>query len=693
MPRNRKKHRKKNRKKRVTGRVPEHSGTPLPKSAGPTGATTDEWVRLTLTADLLEDAHLGTGSGGGGGIDALVARDRRWRPVIWASHLEGILRDVARRLHGDNLADDFFGRSGGQRRRALFTSLYTVEQTCTRIWRSAARASFDNRAPKDDTLRVVEYVPLGTRFEGQVEIRKTDLPALRRLLLEIDAIGAGRATGAGRVKLSLSESTFNSRNLTGDPTERLVILLRNLDPLCITSKGSLDNLIPSLPFVPGRTLLGALTAWLIDQGDRNTAALLVGGMISVGDALPVPDSPGNLTEAEVLPAPLSLLREKPPGAGGSIPWWAGEHVVVRRFDAAEKPEDGLAKRPEADLFVYRHCSGESWVTYRPERRYRLRSGRPDPDQPDPSLFAIEAVVEDTRFLCELVGDTASMKQLTNALKPVLEGRRWLRIGRGGAPVEIERMAWAEHQTEFEVSTPAYLVLTSDLMARDEMLRWCTALDDGQFRKFSGWPNDVHISPVIQDSVAIHGFNGTSRLPRMPAFAVRRGSVFRVEGVGIKELARMAAAGRWLGERTHEGFGRFRLDVDLPGIMTDVPIPMRRGGRATAKTSVTDAPEEKIAETTKRWLDEHRELGSTKMTSDRRPSLSQWFDLVSELEARKPDALTSRLNPKTAGGRAWKHPKAVEVLQMLKECPTQEQQTRHARMFVRWLRAEMRGVRA
>ena len=32
------------------------------------------WVRRTLTAEFTSDAHLGSGSGGGG-IDALIARD------------------------------------------------------------------------------------------------------------------------------------------------------------------------------------------------------------------------------------------------------------------------------------------------------------------------------------------------------------------------------------------------------------------------------------------------------------------------------------------------------------------------------------------------------------------------------------------------------------------------------------------
>ena len=68
---------------------------------------------------------------------------------------------------------------------------------------------------------------------------------------------------------------------------------------------------------------------------------------------------------------------------------------------------------------------------------------------------------------------------------------------------------------------------------------------------------------------VHGFNGTSRLWRMPAAAIRRGSVFEVSGAGVARLAERAAKNEWLGERTHEGFGRFRLDAALPGVTSEV----------------------------------------------------------------------------------------------------------------------------
>ena len=655
--------------------------------------STARCVRQTLTAEFLSDAHLGSGTGGGG-IDALVARDRLGRPVIRSSHVEGVLRDAARRLRGDEEADKFFGRPGGERQRAVFTSLYAKSNPVSRIWRSTARESFDNRAPKDDTLRVVEYVPKGTTFVGAVELPASQLDTLKRLVQEVDALGGGRSTGAGRVKLSLSEAASTSRK-SGAPTGRLLLLLKNRDPLCITATATPDNLIPSLAFVPGRTLLGAVAAWLIAEGDRHTASLLTSGKVSVSDALPLPFSPSRLEEVEVLPAPLSLQSEKPEGAAGDLPWWAQKVAPTKRLDAWTTEKK--LKRPEDDLFVFRESANAAWTTFRPQRRVRLRNGRPDPKQA--SLFAIEQIVEETHFLAELCGPPDDLKKLAENLRPVLEGRRWLRVGRAGAPVEVAELAWADSVKVAQEPNSALLTLTSDLLVRDELLRWRTEFDDTEpdqkaFRELCG-TEDITIAKTegsrlkaLQDSVMVYGFNGTSRLWRMPAAAIRRGSVFAVSGAGVAKLAERAAKNEWLGERTHEGFGRFRIDTSLPGVTSETSA-------SSALKLPAEVPEEEeaIAAQTQEWFNAHRSLARPGGGNDRKPSLSQWFDLVGELEANSPNALTRRLEPKTAGSKSWKHKDAKAILDKLNDRVLQpKQRALHARFFVRWLRADQRSHR-
>jgi hypothetical protein len=644
----------------------------------------ERWARCRLTAELLSDAHLGSGSGGGG-IDALVARDRHGRPVIWASHVEGVLRDAARRLRGDQAAENFFGRAGGDyqrsdRQRAVFTSLYTESSLETHVWRSTAREAFDNRAPKDDTLRVVEYVPRGTKLVGEVELPANELPVLQRLVQEVDALGGGRATGAGRVKLSLAEVTAPPRAV-GSPTGRLLLLLKNRDPLCITATATPDNLIPSLPFVPGRALLGAVAAWLIAEGERDTASLLTSGPVSVSDALPLPQAPAKLDFVEVLPAPLSLQSEKAKGSAGEVPWWAQARTPTRRLDAWTAKEK--LKRPEDDLFVHRAASNDPWTAFRPARRVRLRNGRPDPKQADASLFAIEQIVEETHFLAELRGSPEDMKQLAGKLAPLLEGLRWLRVGRAGAPVEVVQHAWSSDAAIAKAPERALLTLTSDLLVRDEHLRWRTALDEADLRALLG--DDVQLGRSLQDSVMVHGFNGTSRLWRMPAVAIRRGSVFEISGAGVAKLAQRAATGQWLGERTHEGFGRFRLDAVLPGVTGEI-------SPSSGEAPAADVPEEAVAANTQQWFNAHKSLAKTDkkdVTGQKPPSLSQWLDLVSELEANSPNALMGRLNPTTAGSKSWQHKDAKEILEKLNALPP-AQRSRHARLFVRWLRADLRA---
>lgn len=636
----------------------------------------DNWVRKQLTAEFTSDSHLGSGSGGGG-VDALVARDRHDRPVIWASHVEGVLRDAARRLGRDDGA--FFGRAGGEQQRAVFTSLYATASPESHIWRSTAREAFDNRAPKDDTLRVIEYVPKGTKLVGEVELPASQLETLKRLVQEVDALGGGRSTGAGRVKLTLSDVASPSKT-SGTPTGRLVLLLKSRDPLCITATATPDNLIPSLAFVPGRTLLGAIAAWLIAEGDRDTASLLTSGKVSVSDALPLPSAPSKLEGVEVLPAPLSLQSEKPKGVAGDVPWWAQPTTPTRRLDAWSQDHDKpKLKRPEDDLFVFREGATSAWTTFRPARRVRLRNGRPDPKQADASLFAIEQIVEETHFFAELHGPVEDLKNLAEKLEAVLEGRRWLRVGRAGAPVEVAQLAWSGSAPTPKKETKAVLTLTSDLLVRDEHLRWRTALDENALKHLLG--DDVQLEKSEQDSVMVHGFNGTSRLWRMPAAAIRRGSVFDVTGAGVTKLAERAVKNEWLGERTHEGFGRFRIDAALPGLTST-------SSSTTAPTPPARIAEETIAAKTQEWFNAHKALAKPGGGSDRKPSLSQWLDLVGDLERGDANALTSRLNPTTAGGKSWKHRDAKAILAELNKVQA-PQRKRYARLFVRWLRADLR----
>lgn len=644
------------------------------------------WVRWSIEAELLEDAHFGSGTGGGG-IDALVARDRGGKPVIWATHLEGVLRDTAWSLDGDTAAA-FFGTRGRERSRILLTSLYLSQASQkkldqTRIWRSSARHSFDNRAPREDTLRAIEFVPRGTRFKGEVELLANDLRELEQKVAQVTALGQGRATGAGRVKLTLKDLRPAPRRVTGSG-ERLLLLLRNRDPVCIAATSVPGNLIPTAPFIPGRTLLGALAAWLVEEGRSDAAKALVDGTLSVGDALPVPDDAAqHLSTTEVLPAPLALQSEKPEGTVSDVPWWADQtsQSVTRRnaLNGAEPTSGGerlKLKRPEPDLFVVRFRGSDPWRTLRPDISVRLRSGRADPSKEEPDLFAVEQIAEETRLLTEIAGPADKLGPLVQALTPVFEGSRWLRIGRGGAPVEVTHAVRVPRSAVKNGITNGYLTFTSDVLVRDDRLLWFRRLQPDDFqRHVAGWPNDVKVGErCFQDEVTVHGFNGTARMRRLPIGGIRRGSTFKVEGSGVAELARLAAQGKWLGERCHEGFGRFRVDAELPGI----PAAEETGG----SRADPDADDETIAVETWQSAESYDAPAGGEA-----PSKAQWYDFVTALESggSSTAAIRSRLKPQTAGGSAWTHAAAKTILNQLLQKPNITRAT-YVRYFLRSLLA-------
>jgi len=51
-------------------------------------------LAIRFTAELLEDAHTGTGLGHLGVVDDTQSRDQQRRAVVWASTLRGLLREA-----------------------------------------------------------------------------------------------------------------------------------------------------------------------------------------------------------------------------------------------------------------------------------------------------------------------------------------------------------------------------------------------------------------------------------------------------------------------------------------------------------------------------------------------------------------------------------------------------------------------
>lgn len=643
--------------------------------------------RLEIT--LQEDLHSGTGTGGST-LDAIQIRDRNGQPVIRASHLKGLLRDTAVELEklgltSINQINPLFGNRGGWKRGALLLqSLRLAEPTDCMTWTSTARED-NNRIPQEDTLNTIEYVPAGTHFKAELELRRPELKdLLERCIRRLLKLGSRRSRGAGLILTKLTFPADEEANTTQplpSPTDnqlRLRLVLCNLDPLSLPVTGFPGNIIDSECYIRGQRLLGALMGWAISHDQRDLNQLR--DQVKVGNALPVPVNVTNLTAQtdsshwDVSPIPLSIQTPKPSGQKNPAwPWWAqpqnplnhlGDSYETDNLHSvndelrAEKP-----KRPGDSEFLFQGDSITGWRRYKPVINLHMRNQVPNKHDRDAQLFAVEEIAEDTLFLANLeFQNLNAARQFATDFESVLQGKDWLAVGRGGCPVKIMSYCWLELPAHAPATGTDNFTLTlqSDLLARSPQLGFYDALDPWMLAKLVGLNTtgkETWKFQSVSETVEVRGFNALSGLPRLPLLAIRRGSTIHIQGSGSQELRTHLVARTQLGERGSEGFGRFRLDfkpMNVKAKATDKPTPLPEvnievGEQETLLETVF-ALEEKLKQARQQAEKEHKKA----------PGKSQWQYLREQaLIAKNRENLDKviadlKKHADKLGGSAWNY---------------------------------------
>jgi hypothetical protein len=360
-----------------------------------------------------------------------------------------------------------------------------------------------------------------------------------------------------------------------------------------------------------------------------------------------------LGDIELIPAPLSLREHKAGRVTGSrttsavadrdvvLPWWTlqresndlgsrDEMDAVARYreirGAAIAKADPLQgrKRIKADEFLVRKDSSACWRRVKPKLGVLLRNRVPTvrldpfdrlylppderkshPDRKDQegsqtdALFSQQVMVEDQLFLTDLwFAEAEKAKEFLEQTAPLWEPQEkdqennqlWLRVGRAGQPVRIERwdIVNGSNDTANRID-PNLLVLTftSDLIARTPFLQFCTDMTAEDLARLVNEATGdntppIHLNPgtlimndkeSVYETVEVYGFNSASGLPRAMAVGFKRGSVFVVEPKQANDseaqaqikalrdaLLKLQRNGIPLGERIAEGFGRFAVDL-------------------------------------------------------------------------------------------------------------------------------------
>ncbi len=510
--------------------------------------------------------------------------------------------------------EGLFGGEGPGKRGCLLLTSLRRPQAERFLHKTSTARQINSRVPLEDTLRTVEYVGASTSFEATLQLRNPSPEQQKRLewcLQRTTCLGSGRTHGDGLIQMEWPErgkelKPESEREARKPPSDqdrpRLRLFLRNLEPLCLPLTGYPGNIIPSESYIRGSTLAGALADWALTLEERGKSVeSLFDRQILVGNALPLPFTnrdeikraqKEDLQRWEVIPIPLHIRTRKVGQQDQNWPWWAEESSgpvpwlgsqdeddsfhKKPRLDQSEKP-----KRPKDNEFLFRSPEQDTWQRFKPAMGVHLRNR-----VEDERLFSEEEIAEDTLFLCDLhFPDNKTAQDFVETFALVLSGAAWLAVGRGGRAVEILRHVWlppltaakpAETGQVREPVSSFILLLESDLIARaikprdniipnlgyyDKLDPWALAELVGLDGTGCKWSYD----PPVSETVGVYGFNAASGWPRPAAFAIRRGSVLQVKGEGAgalhARLAQRLADNKPLGERTWEGFGRFRLLAD------------------------------------------------------------------------------------------------------------------------------------
>jgi CRISPR/Cas system CMR subunit Cmr4 (Cas7 group RAMP superfamily) len=667
-----------------------------------------------VTIRLEEDLHSGTGTGNKS-LDAIQITGRNGLPVIRASHIKGLLREAGRFLYemGRYSEEDYkalFGEEGGWQRSALLMQSLRFEsqnqdqaENWSRQWTSTSR-EIDSRTPKENTLRTQEYVKAGSRFQGQWLLTQPNLADfLRDCLQQVTHLGSSRSRGGGRICVESFESTTFTDNAPASPIPkegqtRLRLILRNLEPLCLPITGFPGNTIPSECYIRGQQLLGALVALILRQGNQNMAEELLAGKINIGHAYPLPTQVSeNCSQWMLLPFPLNIYHKKQePETLPGQPWWTqqssqisylGQRGEKNKFQN-ESSEGEKLKRPGDREFLFRSHEQDQWQRYQPKMRVHMRNQTPadkkgnealniagenrrdDCENRRDDLFSEEEILEDTCFMSDILfSNSEEAKAFSETFNTLLNGQTWLSLGRGGRPVVVELAVWVDkpkiNASQKPKAEKLSILLTSDLIARTETLGFYDSLDIDVLQKLLGITEQTLNRleyKLYKDTVTVRGFNYLTRLPKAPVLAIRRGSAIEITGSAQKICClRQALEQRTaLGERTHEGFGRFELDLPISLVPPEIKSkPIKRNARIGTQETILKAAKKLADEIGEKALSktQWQYLRQQALVANSQKDIDNLLENLTEHKERK-------------AGVAWKKP--LEKIQKTLQALTQSE---------------------
>lgn len=327
--------------------------------------------QLKVTIQLLSDYHIGTGTGRGRTVDAVIVKDPSGLPYLLGSSIKGLARHHAESTlvptlfstsHDFGLIDCVFGAQGSEPGTFHFDDFHLASSTVSDRPIVVGRSARDRQSGTSEYKALFfQEVGAAATFESIVEGANLsdDAYGVRAMMLvvmalrKIESLGASRRRGRGRCKVTveiidgpaglkgkqlpqadaddwLSEclnnpqlkvepakppEEFSSDSSPDETMACLPILGLAATPLVLAADQGTDNIILSLDYIPGSALRGAFAHGLLKNGQTENSdlfqQLIVHEKLHFGPLYPMQDNVARLSRMTMpVPVPASFVECK-----------------------------------------------------------------------------------------------------------------------------------------------------------------------------------------------------------------------------------------------------------------------------------------------------------------------------------------------------------------------------------------------
>jgi len=589
-------------------------------------------IKITCVMEMLEDFHLGTGTGNIGLFDDAQYRDQGM-VSIRESSLKGLLKDSCRQINQYH-ADFADGKEDDCNKcyQRIFESHQDLHSLDIRIEPASPEEKRSNTVlhyftaldaetgtAKANTLRSLEFGAKSLKFDVSVsyacrdEDSETIKDYLEEALRNIKSLGGHRRRGFGALHISEIQSTLISPeavetlNCSGSA---IGLILELQEDTLISAKAQSGNMLKTNDYITGTTILGMLRAKLLGMKIEN--AYLDDDSVRASFFYPLPASESD-TESIVHPVFTSLRKKKDYRKIGEdkarIPIWALCERSFKQKTVADilsqntlrtDIEHSDPSKGMYDGYLYLDKSGaKDWgkaLYYKARTRTHQRNNIDPSTQrtKDGGVFVEQRIQKGSRFMGRLhFKDESACADFCRDFSPWLSGANMLNLGRGAKPCKIKSYTML---SESDANHPLALAdnsftisMISDVVLFDDKLRPVSHFNEECLASLLGdsyCKDDFVLERYSERSGITSSFSGTTGLRRFRDIAIRKGSSYRFvlqdptkAGCLVKDLQALEKPG--IGVKKNEGFGMIVINHPIHDIEPTKPS----SGQAEVKLCV------------------------------------------------------------------------------------------------------------